>query len=99
MGVQKRLMTRRINALAARKNLGELLEGVFYRGDEVIVERAGKPMGVIIPLAQYERIERGRAEARARIEAQWLRMPETVDMSDAEAEILREATAVRKAAP
>jgi prevent-host-death family protein len=88
-------MAKRVNAMAARKNLGELLEGVFYRGDEVIVERAGKPMGVIIPIAQYERIERSRAETLAKIEAQWSSMPPTVDLRAAELEIALEAEAVR----
>ena len=51
-------MKRRVSAGDARKRLGELLEGVFYRGDEVIIERAGKPMAVVIPLQRYKILER-----------------------------------------
>ncbi|MDO8671947.1 MAG: type II toxin-antitoxin system Phd/YefM family antitoxin [Dehalococcoidia bacterium] len=53
-------MKRTINAMQARQKLGEILEGVFYKGDEVVIERAGKAMGVIIPLERYQSIERAR---------------------------------------
>ena len=53
-------MRRRVSAGEARKRLGELLEGVFYRGDEVVIERAGKPMAVVIPAERYEALERNR---------------------------------------
>jgi prevent-host-death family protein len=90
-------MTRHVTAVAARKNLGELLESVYYRGDEVIVERAGKPMGVIIPMSQYSKIERQRAEAIATMERIWANRPK-LDPSEVEAaeqEILEETMAVR----
>lgn len=53
-------MKRTISAGEARKRLGELLESVYYRGDEIIIERAGKPMAVVIPAARYEAIQRKR---------------------------------------
>lgn len=53
-------MKRTISAVEARKRLGELLEGVYYRGDEVVIERAGKPMAVVIPSARYEGFQRQR---------------------------------------
>jgi len=46
--------------MEARKRLGELLEGVYYRGDEVVIERAGKAMAVVIPAERYAAIERSR---------------------------------------
>jgi prevent-host-death family protein len=55
-------MKRTVSAMEARKRLGELLEGVFYRNDEVVIERAGKPMAVVIPAYLYENIERERIE-------------------------------------
>lgn len=88
-------MTKHIPAMAARKNFGEILESVFYRGDEVVVERAGKPMGVLIPMAQYEKLEQQRAEAFASIEEVWTGMPETPDLEAAEQEVLDESMAVR----
>jgi len=53
-------MKRTISAVEARKRLGEILESVYYRGDEVIIERAGKPMAVVIPSSRYEAMERKR---------------------------------------
>lgn len=53
-------MKRRISAVEARKRLGEILESVFYRGDEVVIERAGKAMAVVIPAERYESMERSR---------------------------------------
>ena len=47
-------MLKTISALKARKNLGELLEEVYYRGDQYIIERAGKPMAAVVPLSQLE---------------------------------------------
>ncbi len=47
-------MEKRINALKARQNLGQVLEEVYYNGDHYIVERAGKPMAAVVPIAQYQ---------------------------------------------
>ena len=51
---------RRLSAVQARKRLGEILESVYYRGDEVVIERAGKAMAVVIPAQRYEALERSR---------------------------------------
>ena len=53
-------MKRRLSAVEARRRLGEILEGVYYRGDEVVIERAGKTMAVVIPADRYEALERSR---------------------------------------
>lgn len=47
-------MLKTINALKARRNLGQLLEEVFYKGDQFVIERAGKPMAVVISPSEYE---------------------------------------------
>jgi prevent-host-death family protein len=64
-------MKRTVSAMEARKHLGELLEGVFYRNDEVVIERAGKPMAVVIPAYLYENIERGRDRLMELIKMNW----------------------------
>ena len=51
---------RTVSALDARRRLGELLESVHHGGDEVIIERAGKPMAVVISAERYEGLERNR---------------------------------------
>jgi prevent-host-death family protein len=64
-------MKRRVSAVDARQKLGELLEGVYYRGDEVIIDRAGKIMAVVIPASLYESIERNRERLFELIEQNW----------------------------
>lgn len=89
-------MTKRIAAMTARKNFGELLESVFYRGDEIIVERAGKAMGVLIPMAQYQKLEQQRTDALARLDLLWASVPTVADTEAAEREIAEETLAVRQ---
>ncbi len=62
-------MKRTVTAIDARRRLGELLESVHLRGDEVVIERAGKPMAVVIPAELYEQLMRGREHLWDRIEA------------------------------
>jgi prevent-host-death family protein len=52
---------RTLSAMEARRKFGEMLEDV-RRGDEVIIERAGKVMGVLIPPERYGVIEQNRAQ-------------------------------------
>jgi len=52
--------------MEARKRFGELLEEVYYRGDEVIIERAGKPMAAIVPVTQYDQWQAQRKAAMDR---------------------------------
>ncbi len=47
-------MLKTINALEARRNLGQLLEEVFYKGDQFVIQRAGKSMAVVISPSEYE---------------------------------------------
>lgn len=64
---------RKISAVDARKRLGEILEGVFYRGDEVIIERAGKAMAVVIPTDRYKSLEDSRERITELVEKNWER--------------------------
>ena len=64
-------MKRTVSALEARRKLGELLESVYYRGDEVVIERAGKVMAVIVPAGRYEAIERSRNRILELVEKNW----------------------------
>jgi len=40
--------------MRARGKLGQILEEVYYRGDQYVIERAGKPMAAVVPIEQYE---------------------------------------------
>jgi len=43
-----------VNAVRARGNLGQILEEVYYRGDQYIIERSGKAMAAVVPVEQFE---------------------------------------------
>jgi prevent-host-death family protein len=47
-------MVKKLNALKIRQNLGEILEQVYYKNDQYIIERAGKPMAAVVPVWQLE---------------------------------------------
>ncbi|MCC7451628.1 MAG: type II toxin-antitoxin system prevent-host-death family antitoxin [Anaerolineae bacterium] len=65
--------TATISAMDLRKETGALLDRVDYRGERFIVERSGKPKAVLIPLSEYEQLERQRREARERF---WIQTQE-----------------------
>ena len=50
-------MLKKISALKARQNLGQVMNEVALRGDDYIVERSGKPMVAIIPLEKYRQLQ------------------------------------------
>jgi len=46
-------MTKQLNALKVRQNLGQVLDEAYYQGQTVIVERAEKPMAAIVPIDDF----------------------------------------------
>jgi prevent-host-death family protein len=58
MDDQSRSSVKKINAMKARQQLGTILEEVYYRGEQYIIERAGKPMAALIPLSQLEALQK-----------------------------------------
>lgn len=66
-------MKRTVSAMEARRRLGELLEGVYYRGDEVVIERAGKVMGVVVPVDEYQRMNAARERVMELVRKNWER--------------------------
>jgi hypothetical protein len=53
-----------ITAMKARKNLGAVLEEVYYKGDQYVIERAA-----IVPIAQLEAWQAQREEFFATVDA------------------------------
>ena len=51
-------MLREATAMNVRQNLGELLDGVQYRHDNVVITKAGKPVAALVDMATYERMRR-----------------------------------------
>ncbi len=61
-------MEKVISAMTARRNLGQILEKAFYKGDSFIIERAGKPMAAVVPIEQYRQWQRERDQIFAMID-------------------------------
>jgi prevent-host-death family protein len=58
-------MAKKMSAKDARSNFSDLLGSVNYGGEEVIVERSGRPVAAVIPVPVYERLV---AERKIRFE-------------------------------
>jgi len=50
-------MLKKISAMKVRQNLGQVMNEVALRGDDYVVERAGKPLVAIIPMEKYRKIQ------------------------------------------
>jgi prevent-host-death family protein len=90
-------MVKKVPAMKVRDNLGQLLDEVYYRGDEVVIERAGKAMAVLVPVGRYSQFHRERQERFKildRIKAKARKVPARV-LDAAIAEAVRAARARR----
>jgi len=61
-------MLKKVNALKARQQFGQILEEVYYNGDQFVIERAGKPMAAVVPLWQLEAWQQRREQFFAAVE-------------------------------
>jgi len=51
-------MEKTIGAWEARRKFGQIIEEAFYKKDSFVVERAGRPMAVIVPVEDYHKWQR-----------------------------------------
>ena len=73
-GVQ---MEKTIGAYEARRRFGQLIEEAYYRHDHFIVERSGRPMAAIVPIADYEKWQKlAKARLFSLLEDAWERNAE-----------------------
>jgi len=85
-------MLKKITAVKARQNLGQIMNEVSLLGDDYMIERAGKPLAVIISIDKYQSVQAKREEATRRLNQIWGKM------SDADPDTLEQLVdeAVRK---
>jgi len=55
-------MQKKISAMKARQNFGQVMNEAALRGDDFIVERAGRPMVAIVSMEKYQLLQKGRKE-------------------------------------
>ncbi len=49
---------KKISALKARQNLGQIINEVAFRGNDYIIEQAGRPLVAIIGFEKYHQLQR-----------------------------------------
>jgi prevent-host-death family protein len=62
-------MQKKVTDDYARNNLGEVMDDVSLRGDNVVIEREGEPVAAVIPMALYENLHARREEFWRQVEA------------------------------
>jgi prevent-host-death family protein len=94
-------MEKKISAMEARKNLGQLLEETYYRGDVFVIQRAARPMAVLVPLAQYQQWQMRREQFFALIDQvqERTRQVPVVELEEAIAEAVEAVKRVETALP
>jgi len=87
-------MVKKVTALKARQNLGQLLEKVYYNGDQYVIERAGRPMAAVVPVWQVEERTKRRERFFSMMEEVW-RKNKKVKPATLEREVAAAVRAVR----
>ena len=65
---------KKISAMKARQNLGQLLNEVSIRGDSYIIERAGKPLAALVDLERFQQLQEDQDAALQALEKVWEKM-------------------------
>src|SRR3990172_1750670 len=95
-------MVKTINALDARKKLGRLLEEVYYKGDQYIIERAGRPMAAVVPIWRLEEWQKRRQRFFGMVGELWEKnksvRPDVIEQEVEEATRAARAKATRRKA-
>ncbi len=84
-----------IGAMKFRQGLGELLNEVVYRGDEIIIERAGKPVAALISMDDYEVLRHSREAAVSSLKKIWDKIGPTPDTKQTDSLIAEAVRAAR----
>jgi prevent-host-death family protein len=67
-------MLKKISAMKARQNLGQLLNEVSIRGDSYIIERAGKPLAVLVDMERFQQLQEDQSSILQAIKKVWEKM-------------------------
>lgn len=60
--------------MKARQNLGQIMNEVALRGDDYIIERAGKPLVAIINMEKYQRLQQDQESALQSVRKIWKKL-------------------------
>ncbi|MEW6368406.1 MAG: type II toxin-antitoxin system Phd/YefM family antitoxin [Acidobacteriota bacterium] len=87
-------MEKTISAVSARENFGTLIDEAYYRGDAIIIERAGKAMAAVVSIDQYHQWQMRREEFFAMVD-QVQRRTKRMDGAELEGAIREAVSAAR----
>lgn len=87
--------TKSIGAMKLRQGLGALLNEIVYRGDEIIIERAGKPVAALISMDDYEVLLHSREAAAGNLKKIWDKIGDKPDTNQTDSLIAEAIQAVR----
>ena len=90
-------MLREATAMNVRQNLGDLLNGVQYRHDNVVITKAGKPVAALVDMATYERMRRKDDGEFQQVWAKFSKGFEDMSLDEVEELVNTEVQAVRSA--
>jgi prevent-host-death family protein len=62
------MLEKTISARQAKEQFGQLLQEVSHQSQSVVIEQAGQPMAVLIPVEQYRQLKEQRAAFFAMID-------------------------------
>ena len=93
-------MLKKISAMKARQNLGQLLNEVSIRGDAYIIERAGKPLAALVDMERFQQLQEDRSFALQALKKVWEKMAgaDNQEIEDALEEALRTTKKVKAGA-
>jgi prevent-host-death family protein len=82
-------MLKKLSAMKARQNLGQVMNEVSLKGNDYVIERAGKPLVAIISMEKYRILKKEREETFRDLGRIWEKMekenPEIVEKTIDEA--------------
>ena len=64
-------MLKKISAMKARQNLGQIMNEVSLRGDDYIIERAGKPLVAVVSMEKFQALQKDQEAARSALDQIW----------------------------
>jgi prevent-host-death family protein len=90
-------MLKKISAMKARQNLGQLLNEVSIRGDSYIIERAGKPLAVLVDMEKFQQLQEDQSSALQALRKVWEKMAgaDTQEIQEAIEEAVRKTRSVK----
>ena len=88
-------MLKKISAMKVRQNLGQVMNEVSLRGDDYVVERAGKPLVAIIPMEKYRKLQRDLDDFREEVKS-FQQSVKDVDPQEVDAAIEEAVLAAKK---